>query len=518
MSYAQNKFSSGSVSTNELQVQPRNQQEITDAKDSVWYDLYLNPTLQFQQSDLNRRIFIANSTPASVSGSTYALTLPPAQTSQGCSLKLRFVQAQQAPSAFGQTIRSSDNAPMIGGLVSLQQGGFDNAFLNQTPVTASNGTTSSAVTVFDGQRYMYMGGQNLVQYDTTSSFTSSSSYLSYSAVTGNVYSMCYDGSRYLYVLGSTQCAKYDTTLSFTQSSSYTVYTLTGSMYGHTYIPDSVYDGRYVYFFRSGLIMRIDTQGSFTDPGSYTTYTSSDNNRHAVYDGQQYIYVSVINGSITLSRFDKAYFTTSSARQTVSIYPSPPSPQVLYTSGVLAFDGKYIYIEGRALLKNSVLIRYDPATSFTDTASYYTMFNVGSLTLSTTINYILFYNNCIYMTSSGSGNVVVYDTTLNFLSASSYGAQSTGLSSSNSILVQCDNNGHVYFVSASNTTLSQLASYVSGGTGYTMQLTSPDFQTHTALSFATGGVQQGGILDFFSTGSAWEVSGVVTTYAAPQFTT
>ena len=136
MSYAQGEFSSASLSTNENQVAPWNQQEVIYAKDFAWFDpnataagalVSAGPTVtvSFTQRELNRKIFVANSAASTVTNTNVQYLLPAAQQSQGCTLEISFVSNAQTATSCVSVFRSGDAAPIMGGTLYIDTAGVD---------------------------------------------------------------------------------------------------------------------------------------------------------------------------------------------------------------------------------------------------------------------------------------------------------------------------------------------------------------------------------------------------------
>ncbi|MBS0625616.1 MAG: hypothetical protein JSS32_06165 [Verrucomicrobia bacterium] len=262
---------------------------------------------------------------------------------------------------------------------------------------------------FDG-RYVYYipynssnltsGAGTAIRFDTTLSFTSSSSYASFNMAT-NVNANCvffngavFDG-RYLYYVPfflanqsdrSGQIARYDTSASFTSASSYVVYDtaanvnpLSGGFFG------SAFDGRYIYFApntspgggASGLILQYDTTLSFTSASSYATYDSTQNDAASVsytgalFDGKYVYYYN----STKILRYDTAISFGASSSYTIFTISN-----YFASSGFTgaAFDGRYLYFSPNG----TSILRYDATQSFAAAGSYTTqtnsVVNIGAL--------------------------------------------------------------------------------------------------------------------------------------------
>ena len=223
--------------------------------------------------------------------------------------------------------------------------------------------------VFDG-RYVYFvpGGTTLgvaIRYDTTQSFTTSTSYVAFNA-TANLSSNstgfiggAFDG-RYVYFVpghntsDSGQITRYDTTGSFTQSTSYAIYNMAANVNSNSRsFGGAIFDGRYLYFVpygtssSQGQITRYDTTGSFTTSASYAVYNTAANVSSTssqfwggVYDGRYVYYVPVNQVIGTITRYDTTLPFTASTSYTLDPYPAGTQQSRGFIGSV--FDGRYIY--------------------------------------------------------------------------------------------------------------------------------------------------------------------------------
>jgi hypothetical protein len=270
------------------------------------------------------------------------------------------------------------------------------AVYDTTAINASSKGFFGAV--FDG-RYVYFipdysAGSlgQVTRYDTTGSFTASTSYSVYDTTAVNASSKgfrsaIFDG-RYIYFVPdfngaySGQVTRYDTTGVFTASDSYSVYDTTAVNASSKGFVGAVFDGRYVYFVPnyngaySGQVTRYDTTGVFTAADSYSVYNTTAVNASskgfygAVFDGRYVYFVPNYNG---------AYFGQITRYDTTGSFTSSGSYSVYNTTAINAsskgfrgavFDGRYIYFvpyyNGAYL---GQVTRYDTTGSFTASDSY-----------------------------------------------------------------------------------------------------------------------------------------------------
>lgn len=157
----------------------------------------------------------------------------------------------------------------IPGFIGYQGGTFDGRYVYLTPQVNVTGPVSA-----------------VVRYDTLLSFTASSSYSVFNTVTisGAESALAFQGAiftgRYVYFVPFSaggvpagQIVQYDTTSSFTSTNSYQIFNVNSFGLGAGYI-GGTFDGRYVYFVpvigTIGRMTRYDTLLPFTASTSYST--------------------------------------------------------------------------------------------------------------------------------------------------------------------------------------------------------------------------------------------------------
>lgn len=163
----------------------------------------------------------------------------------------------------------------------------------------------------------------LVQYDTSASFTSTSSYQFFNiqnlnTLAGGFGSATFDG-RFVYMGGAFTSSgvnnpgvtRYDTYMPLTNSLSYTIFNTNVLNSVTSLYLGQVFDGRYVYFAseftqtngNSGVIVSYDTTSPFNQSTSYFVFDTTTvnslctNPQGAAFDGQYvYIFGSAVSGA------------------------------------------------------------------------------------------------------------------------------------------------------------------------------------------------------------------------------
>ena len=350
--------------------------------------------------------------------------------------------------------------------------------------------------IFDGKRYIYFspnsgGNYNkiVLRHDTTSTFTNPNSWSAYDPSTTNgLHCVGYNGGvfdgKFVYFSPDYNSngphgivLRYDTTQSFTNSSSWSAYNA-GNTNGFVSVGYSgaVYDGKFVYFvpwniYSSGktIFLRYDTTMSFNSASSWNAYNALNVSsaiyfygyRGAVYDGKKYIYFSPFYSYNFLGIIFR-YDTTSSFNSSTS-WTSYNNTNGLTTVGYAGaiFDGRYIYFipyQNSNFGPNGVVLRYDTTSSFNSPTSWSTYNASNTNGLDTTGFYSAsFDGQYVYFgsyqdISSGSftGNVLRYDTTTSFNSSTSwsaYDASNTGSLSANGFDGSAFDGRYVYFLAS-----------------------------------------------------------------------
>ena len=257
--------------------------------------------------------------------------------------------------------------------------------------------------VFDG-RYIYfvpnLNGQ-ITRYDTTLSFTSSNSYSVFDMTTINVSNNGFEGGvfdgRYIYFIPFNngtyfgQLVRYDTTLSFTSSSSYTIFNTATVVSTSKGFRGGIFDGKYLYLvpFNNGSgsdfgqITRYDTSMSFTSAGSYDVFDTLNVNanskgfRNGVFDGRYIYLVPFDNGNLgQITRYDTTLSFTSSLSYSFFDMTTVDSNSKGFSGAI--YDGKYIYyIPFNNGVSFGQITIYDTTKPFTSISSYY-VFNTTSI--------------------------------------------------------------------------------------------------------------------------------------------
>jgi hypothetical protein len=318
---------------------------------------------------------------------------------------------------------------------------FDLTTLGGAPTGLWGGT-------FDG-RYVYltpsaeeMVSSLMYRYDTTGSFTTPAGWLKFDtssigAGATDFAGAVFDG-RFVYFAptwGGTVTARFDTTGSFTQTSSWTLYD-PGAAY--TFRQGATFDGRYAYFVPTNdTVSQFDTTQSFTTMAAWTTVSVStftdagptDGFTGAVYDGR-YVYIIPTTypefGNLT-SGIVMRYDTHASFGAATSWSSFDTHRVSSAASGFVgaAFDGRFVYIvpyENDTNALDGVTVRYDTTAAF-GSASSWEAFNMETLsTLATGFTGAIFDGRYVYYVPrqfGGDGLVVRYDTHTGFTLASSW---------------------------------------------------------------------------------------------------
>ncbi|MBS0625613.1 MAG: hypothetical protein JSS32_06150 [Verrucomicrobia bacterium] len=238
------------------------------------------------------------------------------------------------------------------------------AFFNLSPLNANVSPTSRGA-VFDGRFVYYVprtgigGTYILIAYDTTKSFSLTTSYSVFDVQTVNLYTQgsgaTFDG-RYLYLPPAVQniFVQYDTSLPFTQAGSYAsfdVSTIGSFPLGDTYY--SVFDGRYVYLLTGGggttYILNYDTTLPFSLTTSYNIFnlqnfinTTPQQFVGGVFDGR-YVYFTPASKLYATVRYDTTKaFGASTSYSFFNTYTVNSNTGAFSSA---SFDGRYIYSWG-----------------------------------------------------------------------------------------------------------------------------------------------------------------------------
>lgn len=134
-----------------------------------------------------------------------------------------------------------------------------------------------------------------------------------------------------------------------------------------------FDGRYVYFadkYQNTLIIRYDTNAAFTTAGSWTVFNynsvlslAQQNLSASIFDGRYVYWLSDVTTSRWIRYDTRGTFATAGAWSVFDI-------STVYSSAVTAafktpvFDGQYITVSG-----NGIFLRYNTTLSFTTASSY-----------------------------------------------------------------------------------------------------------------------------------------------------
>jgi len=368
-----------------------------------------------------------------------------------------------------------------------------------TAVNINSNSTTFEGGIFDG-RFLYFApastasGQ-ITRYDTTLSFSSSSSYSVFdtdaniNSNSAGFMGAVYDG-RYVYYVPNTtntvsgQVTRYDTTGSFSASSSYTIFNTALVQSNSVGFAGGIFDGRYVYFVPnsnartlSGLVTRFDTTASFSLTSSYATYdTGANENSKSVgfiggtFDGR-YVYFAPNQNKLTLSgqitQYDTSLaFNTNSSYFTFDTAALVNSNSVGFTGCV--FDGRFIYFvpNQNIFTLSGQITRYDTTLPFASSSSYAVFDTAANVNFNSVgfrggifdERYVYFVPNQNF--TSFSGQITRFDTTLPFTLASSYQVLDTANIQSNSVgFYGCMFDGrYVYFVPNQTGQITRIDAY------------------------------------------------------------
>jgi hypothetical protein len=302
--------------------------------------------------------------------------------------------------------------------------------------------------VFDG-RYIELvpaGSNVVVRYDTHSSFTASPSWLTFDAgspVDGGAgfAGAAFDG-HYVYLAPSASdngnVLRYDTTGSFASSTAWTSFNVaTVNQDAQGFAGGAVFDGRYVYFVPylnanlfDGLVTRYDTQAAFTAVGSWATFDvntvteGARGFRGSAFDGR-YLYLApfanapfVFDGIVP--RFDtQALFTEVPSWKTFDLSTDFDGGARGFEGAV--FDGTYVYFapNDNAAASDGVVVRYNVGSSLTSDSSWQS-FDVSSVSADA-VGFLgaAFDGRYVYLIPSTATVLARYDTQGGFASAASW---------------------------------------------------------------------------------------------------
>jgi hypothetical protein len=237
--------------------------------------------------------------------------------------------------------------------------------------TVDASATGFGGAAFDG-RYIYLvpaynGTLDgiVARYDTQSTFTTATSWITFDVASVNANAVSYDGAvfdgRYLYLVpndSKSLVARYDTQASFGTASSWTIFDTTNVDPVAKGFHGGAFDGRYVYFIPwyngtaiHGLVARYDTRASFGATTSWETFSTTSVNANAkgfmgaAFDGR-YVYLVPYNnnGALNdgiLARYDtEATFADAASWTTFDI--ASVNANAIGFDGA-AFDGRYLYL-------------------------------------------------------------------------------------------------------------------------------------------------------------------------------
>ena len=386
--------------------------------------------------------------------------------------------------------------------------------------------------IFDG-RYIYMIPNNnsasgqITQYDTTISFTNTSSYNTYNTVSVDINSKGFSGGvydgRYLYLIpyynGSYfgQITRYDTTLSFTDVASYSVFDTTTVNTNSKGFHGGLFDGRYVYLIPrfistgvgSGQITRYDTTMSFISAASYSVYDTTNVNanskgfRNGIFDGRYIYLVPFYNGTSyfgQITRYDTTLSFTSISSYSVFDTSTVNANSKGFSGGL--FDGKFIYlISNNYGSISGQITRYDISMSFTSVSSYSVFDTTTVNTNSKGFDGGIFDGKYIYFIPNNNGTIfgqiTIYDTTKPFNLSSSYYVIDTATTNTNSkgFSGGIFDGKYIFMIPNSNGQITRIEGY----TGTPISSITP---LDSLLNVSISSVASGNLLQYNSTLLKW----------------
>jgi len=295
---------------------------------------------------------------------------------------------------------------------------------------------------FDG-RYVYFAPYNYnpvaTRYDTTSGFGSAASWSTSDTqpLSGNANGFegaVFDG-RYVYLVPFANGAsldgtvyRYDTTTSFGAANAWTTFDVKTLDPNAQAFQGGTFDGRYVYFapYVSSVVARFDTQGDFTSATSWSTFDMGHNGSDgAVFDGR-YVYFNATAGSSAVLRYD----TQTSFTQAASWSTFSASAMGITQAGLMAFDGRYVYLVSLSTWQPTVdggtyaptVARYDTLSPFDGPTSWATAPGPGFG--GQELRNGAFDGRYIYLVPSQDGLLMRFDTQASFSSPGAWSAFDT----------------------------------------------------------------------------------------------
>jgi hypothetical protein len=293
--------------------------------------------------------------------------------------------------------------------------------------------------------------------------------------------------------------RYDTTQSFSLSASYAFFNSTSLQSNSQGFIGGAFDGRYVYFVPSfnisvqAQITRYDTTLPFGVSSSYSFHSmAAVDFSGAVFDGRYLYFVPALNA--TVAQYDTSQsFSASASYNYFNMVTGVNSNTAQFSGGV--YDGRYVYYvpykNGFASFSGQ-LVQYDTTLPF-GSASSYSLFNTVVLN-SSCVGYRggVFDGRYVYLvpTLTFSSQLTRYDTTLPFGSSNSYTFLNTVNVNSNSggFFYGVFDGRYVYLIPNAN---GQITQY---DTTLPFSLTTSYTIFNTAIGSASSANFNGGIYD------------------------
>jgi hypothetical protein len=250
-------------------------------------------------------------------------------------------------------------------------------------VIAWSGVSSFSSAAWDGKYVYFIPSTSgvLVRYDTTGAFGSSSSWSKFdmSTASSNL-SAGFSGSAVdqqgiLYLMPYQGVAgRYDTTASFTATTSYNAFAVSSTFdSGITLFAGVAFDGHYIYpatEYNGFYATRYDTTASFASANSWSQEVVQASNFTkggigAVFDGT-YVYYGA-GGDAFFWRYDTTQSFTNTGTAWTTYAPNGLG-NTRYGGG--CFDGRYVYWAPADPLSQFLpAVRFDTTKNFGDAASW-----------------------------------------------------------------------------------------------------------------------------------------------------
>jgi hypothetical protein len=340
-------------------------------------------------------------------------------------------------------------------------------FWSTFPLTELPGTgTSYCGGAYDG-RYVYFSpstgnspGGPVIRYDTTRSFTDTTSWSTFDAHLGvdagvGMTSGRYDG-RYVYFvrIGQGLAVRYDTQGTFTTDTAWTSFAMS-SLPGAAAIDPSgpSYDGRYLYLaptMDAGIALRYDPTSTdgFASSASWSVYSTNRTSAGGAFVGGREVF-GPRDG--TAQSYDTSQgVTSSSAWSTFDVGAIQANAMGF---GATASDGRYVYFQPRTY---SLALRYDSTLGFGEPTAWTTFdtsataTNYGGVTTDGRFAYLL--PESTRDASTPGGLLTRYDSTGDFASAAAWSTFDTTTLTPNAAGRFCGavfDGEYIYFTPESN---------------------------------------------------------------------